>query len=112
MKIGIRILILTILVMLVSCTASQRQDAVKDAAKKYVTEMGYEFVGASGSTHDSATGADGKGDGHISIDVRVKDPNSDTPNKVKTLHLRCTYSYVGMATGCVEKLLVVPGRTS
>lgn len=76
------------------CTRGQRKDAVKAAAEEYAQDLGYTFIGASGSTTDS------DGDGYIAVDVRVK----DNEGKTQLLKLECTYSYVGFETGCKTRV--------
>lgn len=79
------------------CTRSSVKNAVTDSAKEYISEMGYgTFIGSS------STGTDSDDDGYVTIDVRVK----GNDGREQTLNLECTYSYVGLATGCKEKVVI------
>lgn len=88
------VLLVTTVLTLSSCTRGQRKDAVKDAAQEYIADLGYEFLGASGSTDDS------DGDGYIAVDARVKDGSGNE----QLLKLECTYSYIGRETGCKTRV--------
>jgi len=88
------VLLIVVALAMGGCTRGQRKNAVKESAKDYVNDLGYEFIGASGSTTDS------DGDGYIAVDVRVKDDKGET----QLLKLECTFSYVGFETGCKARV--------
>jgi len=90
----IAVLVVVVLFFVIRPTRSDRKEAVANSAQQYAKEMGYTFLGASGSTDDS------DGDGYIAVDIRVED-NGTT----KTIPLECTYSYIGRQTGCKMRVV-------
>jgi curli biogenesis system outer membrane secretion channel CsgG len=94
-KLGL-ISIVLMLVVLFGCTRAQVKKAVVESAKKYSTELGYEFIGAS------STGEDSDGDSYVSVDVRVR----SSSGQEEILALQCSYSFVGFETGCKRRNVI------